>query len=246
MPRNGDGSGDNGPIDGHEILHGASGDKTLQHTKHVAPMPEQESGDALPGMGAGGAAAPIASDAEQFGVNEPKKDPLDAESEEPTPAHLQTDTSSAANKPSKKRDQPHHSATSPERSQLDQKFTKLDKDEVDIATAGSKGKEMDARAQRVADATDKSKGAGDEIVKKHGGHADVEELHGATSLEHGDKSKDGGKGGESGKKGGENGSGKGGEGGSGNGGEKGEGGELSLGDKVARKQAKKFGVNIDA
>jgi hypothetical protein len=26
MPRNGDGSGDNGPIDGHEILHGTSGD----------------------------------------------------------------------------------------------------------------------------------------------------------------------------------------------------------------------------
>jgi hypothetical protein len=26
MPRNGDGSSDNGPIDGHEIVHGASGD----------------------------------------------------------------------------------------------------------------------------------------------------------------------------------------------------------------------------
>jgi hypothetical protein len=96
---------------------------------------------------------------------------------------------------------------------------------------------MDARAQRVADATEKSKGAGDEIVKKHGGHADVEELHGATSLEHGDKSKDGGKGSASGKKGGES--------KSGNGGKGSEGGELSLGDKVAREQAKKFGANID-
>jgi hypothetical protein len=26
MPRNGDGSSDNGPIDGHEIIHGAGGD----------------------------------------------------------------------------------------------------------------------------------------------------------------------------------------------------------------------------
>jgi hypothetical protein len=56
-------------------------------------------------------------------------------------------------------------------------------------------------------------------------------------LEHGDKSKDSG----SAKKGGQNeksGSGK---------GDKGsEGGEdISLGDKVAREQAKKFGANID-
>jgi hypothetical protein len=61
MPRNGDGSGDNGPIDGHEILHGTSGDvsavkepghgiltrsqTTLQHTKYVAPMPKPEAGE---------------------------------------------------------------------------------------------------------------------------------------------------------------------------------------------------------
>jgi hypothetical protein len=187
-------------------------------------------------MGAGGAAAPIADDAEQFGVNEPRKDPLEEEDEEePTPDHLKTNTSSSNN--NKKRTEPHHSATSPERSQLDQKFTKLDRDEVNISTSSTKGQEMDARAQRVADATNKSKGAGDEIVKKHEGHADVEELHGATSLEHGDKSKDSG----SAKKGGQNeksGSGK---------GDKGsEGGEdISLGDKVAREQAKKFGANID-
>ena len=87
-------------------------------------------------MGAGGAAAPIADDAEQFGVNEPKKDPTEEEDEEPIPDHLKTDTSS---KSSKKRDQPHHSATSPERSHLDQKFTKLDKDEVNMSTANSKG-----------------------------------------------------------------------------------------------------------
>merc|ERR1711974_237084 len=152
MPRNGDGSSDNGPIEGQELLHGASGDKTLQHTKHVAPMPEVEAGDALPGMGAGGAAAPIADNAEEFGVNEPKKDPLDD-------------------------------------------------DEDDISTSSSKGQEMDARAQRVADAVGKSKGAGDEVVRKNGGHADVEELHGATSLESGDRSMDGKSGGA--KKGGQ-------------------------------------------
>ncbi|KAF1842464.1 uncharacterized protein K460DRAFT_370433 [Cucurbitaria berberidis CBS 394.84] len=64
MPRNGDGSSDNGPIEGHDIVHGNSGDTTLQHTKNnVAPMPEIEKGEALEGLNASGAgAAPKASD----------------------------------------------------------------------------------------------------------------------------------------------------------------------------------------
>ncbi|KAI4632569.1 uncharacterized protein J4E87_002043 [Alternaria ethzedia] len=201
-------------------------------------MPEVEAGDALPGMGAGGAAAPIADNAEEFGVNEPKKDPLDDEEDSSAqdPLPPKKDTSS-----SKKRTEPHHGATSPERSQLDQKFTKLDKDEVDISTSSNKGQEMDARAQRVADAVGKSKGAGDEVVRKNGGHADVEELHGATSLEGGDRSMDGKSGGA--KKGGQDeksgsGGGKGGKGDA-------EGVEAHLGDKVQREQAKKFGVNLD-
>ncbi|KAI4712725.1 hypothetical protein J4E89_002994 [Alternaria sp. Ai002NY15] len=200
-------------------------------------MPEVEAGDALPGMGAGGAAAPIADNAEEFGVNEPKKDPLDEEEDSSAQDPLPTkkDTTS-----SKKRTEPHHSATSPERSQLDQKFTKLDKDEVDISTSSSKGQEMDARAQRVADAVGKSKGAGDEVVRKNGGHADVEELHGATSLESGDRSMDGKKGGQDEKSGGGSGSGSG-KGGKGDA----EGVEAHLGDKVQREQAKKFGVNLD-
>jgi hypothetical protein len=64
MPRNGDGSSDNGPIEGQEIVHGTSGSvrykllfkishqiltsqqETLQHVKdHVAPMPEVEKGE---------------------------------------------------------------------------------------------------------------------------------------------------------------------------------------------------------
>jgi hypothetical protein len=73
MPRNGDGSSDNGPIEGQEVVHGASGDvrppfflflfpypyysshvrfllihrqTTLQHAKNnVAPMPEIEKGE---------------------------------------------------------------------------------------------------------------------------------------------------------------------------------------------------------
>ncbi|KAK7191264.1 hypothetical protein DPSP01_008335 [Paraphaeosphaeria sporulosa] len=54
MPRNGDGSSDNGPIDAGEIVHGASGDATLQHTQKVAPMPEGEKGAAIDGMNASG------------------------------------------------------------------------------------------------------------------------------------------------------------------------------------------------
>lgn len=63
--------------EGHEILHGTSGDKTLQHTKNVAPMPAPEAGDSLPGMGAGGVADVGQGDAEEFGTNEPRKDNVD-------------------------------------------------------------------------------------------------------------------------------------------------------------------------
>jgi len=80
MPRNGDGSSDNGPIEGHEILHGTSGDKTLQHTKHVAPMPTLEHGEALPGMNAsGGAAAPLNDASEEFGTNAPRNEQFEDE-----------------------------------------------------------------------------------------------------------------------------------------------------------------------
>ncbi|KAH3938586.1 hypothetical protein HBI56_177040 [Parastagonospora nodorum] len=62
MPRNGDGSGDNGPIEGNDIIHGSSGDNTLQHAKNnVAPMPEIEKGEAIEGLsGSGGGDAPKA------------------------------------------------------------------------------------------------------------------------------------------------------------------------------------------
>jgi hypothetical protein len=62
MPRNGDGSGDNGPVEGNDVIHGNSGDvrpsihspknhinipqTTLQHVKNnIAPMPEIEKGE---------------------------------------------------------------------------------------------------------------------------------------------------------------------------------------------------------
>ncbi|EDU51327.1 hypothetical protein PtrSN002B_002545 [Pyrenophora tritici-repentis] len=55
MPRNGDGSSDNGPIEGQDIIHGNSGDATLQHAKNnVAPMPEIEKGEGIEGMNASG------------------------------------------------------------------------------------------------------------------------------------------------------------------------------------------------
>ena len=61
MPRNGDGSSDNGPIEaGQNAVHGASGDSTIEHTKNnVAPMPEVEKGEGIEGMSAsGGGEAP--------------------------------------------------------------------------------------------------------------------------------------------------------------------------------------------
>ncbi|EOA82857.1 hypothetical protein ACJQWK_04892 [Exserohilum turcicum] len=60
MPRNGDGSSDNGPIEtGQHAIHGASGDASMEHTKKVAPMPEPEKGEGIQGMSAsGGGEAP--------------------------------------------------------------------------------------------------------------------------------------------------------------------------------------------
>ncbi|EUC43313.1 hypothetical protein COCMIDRAFT_101200 [Bipolaris oryzae ATCC 44560] len=74
MPRNGDGSSDNGPIEGHEILHGTTGDDSLQHTKHVAPMPEGEKGDTLPGLSGGGTATQT-STSDSKKRSEPHHDP---------------------------------------------------------------------------------------------------------------------------------------------------------------------------
>ncbi|KAF2727960.1 hypothetical protein EJ04DRAFT_516925 [Polyplosphaeria fusca] len=55
MPRQGDGSSDNGPIEaGENLVHGTSGDTTLERTKKVAEMPEQKKGAALEGMNASG------------------------------------------------------------------------------------------------------------------------------------------------------------------------------------------------
>ncbi|KAJ8112050.1 hypothetical protein OPT61_g5495 [Boeremia exigua] len=56
MPRNGDGSSDNGPIEGQNIVHG-SGNAAGQpeHAKNnVAPAPELEKGAALEGLNASG------------------------------------------------------------------------------------------------------------------------------------------------------------------------------------------------
>ncbi|KAJ4349809.1 uncharacterized protein N0V89_008428 [Didymosphaeria variabile] len=55
MPRQGDGSSDNGPIEaGENLIHGASGDTTLKHAQKVAPLPEAEKGAAIEGMNASG------------------------------------------------------------------------------------------------------------------------------------------------------------------------------------------------
>jgi hypothetical protein len=70
----------------------------------------------------------------------------------------------------------------------DEKFENLNEDEINIASASSKEDRMDARAQRRADALDKSRSKGSDEAAKFGGHADVEELHGKANLD-GDKSK---------------------------------------------------------
>ncbi|KAF2747919.1 hypothetical protein M011DRAFT_476564 [Sporormia fimetaria CBS 119925] len=56
MPRQGDGSSDNGPFEeaSHNIAHGAGGSDTINRADKAAPLPEglQEHGKGLPGMSA--------------------------------------------------------------------------------------------------------------------------------------------------------------------------------------------------
>ncbi|EMD96286.1 hypothetical protein COCHEDRAFT_1201120 [Bipolaris maydis C5] len=87
MPRNGDGSSDNGPIEGHEILHGTTGDDSLQHTKHVAPMPEGEKGDTLPGFSGGGTTAQTSTSTSSLSDSK-KRSELHHASPSPT-SHIQ-------------------------------------------------------------------------------------------------------------------------------------------------------------
>jgi len=57
MPRNGDGSSDNGPIEGNPIAHGAGNEKVgvvVDRAKKTAEMPEVEKGAALESVDASG------------------------------------------------------------------------------------------------------------------------------------------------------------------------------------------------
>jgi hypothetical protein len=138
---------------------------THTHTFYEATYTNTLDPSALPGLSGGGAAAPISQSAEQYGVNEPH-------------------SASADSLGSKKRSEPHHASPSPSH-RVEQKFTKLDKDEVDIASAGTQEGEQRAREKRVQDAVGADKASGNS-----GGHADVEMMHGRATLE-GDKSREG-------------------------------------------------------
>ncbi|GAB7339262.1 hypothetical protein MBLNU457_5917t1 [Dothideomycetes sp. NU457] len=57
MPRDGSGAGDNAIEAGHNIAHGATGDKAstgVDRSNKAAAMPEPESGASLEGMNASG------------------------------------------------------------------------------------------------------------------------------------------------------------------------------------------------
>ncbi|KAI8934479.1 hypothetical protein NX059_008181 [Plenodomus lindquistii] len=229
MPSNGDGSSDNGPIEGHEILHGTSGNETLQHTKKVAPMPEVEVGDSLPGMGAGGVADVVQGDSEEFGTNEPKKDPLD-DTVDPTANIPLPERDSRPDAPKRQKTVEGDVSTA---SKTQSKHAALNKDEVAMSSAGSEAEKREARADRRADALEEPKDKGK--ADKYGGHADVEALHGQADSRKGEDgaAKKGGKGGDGDAK-------KGGKGGKG---DVDEGNDL---EKVQREQAKKFGaVNLE-
>jgi hypothetical protein len=134
----------------------------------------------------GGAAAPVVGDSEEYGTNEPKKDSTSADTQQDG-----SGSGGSSTVPAKRTASDHTS-----QSGLEQKFTKLNRDEVALASASTEEQERDARAQRRADAVGESRSAGSDEAQRFGGHADVEELHGPTSLAGADKSEErGGKGG---------------------------------------------------
>ncbi|KAL6705045.1 hypothetical protein ACN47E_007304 [Coniothyrium glycines] len=69
MPRQGDGSSDNGPFEeaGHNIMHGTGTEKSdhVSRADKAAPMPEYERGGALPGLHASGGGLTLPSTAEK-------------------------------------------------------------------------------------------------------------------------------------------------------------------------------------
>ncbi|KAF2813725.1 uncharacterized protein BDZ99DRAFT_379732 [Mytilinidion resinicola] len=54
MPRDGTGASDNAVEPTNNIVHGASGDTSLNRASKVAPLPEAEKGGALEGLNASG------------------------------------------------------------------------------------------------------------------------------------------------------------------------------------------------
>ncbi|KAF2262648.1 hypothetical protein CC78DRAFT_534679 [Lojkania enalia] len=78
MPRQGDGSSDNGPIEtGGNLIHGASGEATISRANKVAEMPEPEKGAALDGMNASGGGSQGLGNTGQGGhANDSNKPPV--------------------------------------------------------------------------------------------------------------------------------------------------------------------------
>ncbi|KAL6705568.1 hypothetical protein ACN47E_006685 [Coniothyrium glycines] len=251
MPRNGDGSSDNGPFEGHEIVHGTDGDRTLQHTKHVAPLPEQEQGDALPGLGAGGVAAPIADNAEEFGTNEPRKDPLsvdadkrDVASPEPRPSNKRQKTADAdishgkessqskdASASASSTSQSHHHTSSHNGSSDDtndleqvsrQKAEKYVNLNEDEVNMAAASTEDGKRNARADRAADATGEATNKDKAESGDRADVEMLHGDSDRPNGDGQT----------------------GGNATGTAQTQHGETNELEQVQRHQAEKFGVNL--
>lgn len=205
---------------------------------------------ALPGMGAGGVADPIQGDSEEYGASAPRKERVgDDEASESTagddaarPTTKRQKTGDVDVSGSKKGVSSSGAKSSSGQSaqgsdELEQishekaeKYGSLDEDEVDISTASTEQGKREARASRRADALGESKATGSDEAKKHGGHADVEELHGKATTQ--------GSGNGSGKKRSNE------ESQTGNSGESAQ--EEHEGDQVQRHQAEKFGsVNLE-
>ena len=211
-------------------------------------------------MGAGGVADPIQGDSEEFGASAPRKErvgddeatestTVDTSSQPSGPKRQKTSdgdvssskkgSASLGSEPSKGQ-KSNSQGGSDELEQISrekaEKYVNLDEDEVNISSATSEQGKRQARADRRADAVGESKSAGSNEAKKHGGHADVEELHGIATLGSGSGS---GKRDQEGQKKGESK----GSAGEENGSAAQEGHDL---DQIQRRQAEKFGaVNLE-
>jgi hypothetical protein len=204
------------PIE-HILIHSK---KTLQHTKHAAPMPKPEKGDgksdlniqfvhrltvtciALPGMNAsGGAAAPLNDASEEYGASAPRNERLsDGTTTDSTSESYKTSTGSSSSFKTHQSSQ--QSSSTREKSGHDTHGFHEENGKHDLESISREKAERyvnlnEEDVQHAGTANKSSSGverSSQRAPKEVGPKEDIEQLHGKASLAGNDKAEERGHG----------------------------------------------------